>query len=125
MTDNDSKWQTDELVAAFLQGVRGAIPAAGLQLEIINYIIQGWCPRPRHILDLGCGDGVLGRFLLEQNPETHVTFADFSDPMLAAARKQIGNTARATRSRLWYQALPFITNLTSGRKRCTGKCSIY
>ena len=96
MTDKKSKWQTDELAATFLQGVRGAIPAAGLQLEIINHIIQSWCPRPRRILDLGCGDGALGRFLLEQNPETHVIFADFSDPMLEAARKQIGNDARAT-----------------------------
>ena len=91
-----SKWQTDELVATFLQGVRGAIPAAGLQLEIINHIIQSWCPRPRRILDIGCGDGALGRFLLGQNPEAHVIFADFSDPMLDAARKQIGNNVQTT-----------------------------
>ncbi|MFH1027866.1 MAG: class I SAM-dependent methyltransferase [Pseudomonadota bacterium] len=96
MTENRSKWQTDELAAAFLQGVRGAIPAAGLQLEVINHIIRSWCPRPLHIVDLGCGDGALGRFLLEHNPESHVTFADFSDPMLEAARKQIGGHARAT-----------------------------
>ena len=96
MTGKKSKWHTDELVATFLQGVRGAIPAAGLQLEIINYIIQSWCPRPRRILDLGCGDGVLGRFLLEQNPETHVIFADFSDPMLKAAREQIGNNVQVS-----------------------------
>lgn len=96
MVENTSKWQTDELAAAFLQGVRGAIPAAGLQLEVINHIIRFWCPRPLHILDLGCGDGVLGRFLLEQNPESHITFADFSDPMLEAARKQIGGHDRAT-----------------------------
>jgi len=96
MAGNKSKWQTDELAAAFLQGVRGAIPAAGLQLEVINHIIRSWCPRPLQILDLGCGDGALGRFLLEQNPETHVTFADFSDPMLEAASKQIGNHARTT-----------------------------
>jgi len=96
MTDKTSKWQTEELVKTFLQGVRGAIPAAGLQLEIINHIIQSWCPRPRRILDLGCGDGVLGRFLLEQYPDAHVTFADFSEPMLEATRKQIGNKVQAT-----------------------------
>jgi len=96
MTDNKSKWQTDELAATFLQGVRGAIPAAGLQLEIIDQILKSWCPRLRRILDLGCGDGTLGRFLLGQNPEAHVIFADFSAPMLDAARKQIGNNAQTT-----------------------------
>jgi hypothetical protein len=40
MTGKKSKWQTAELVTTFLQGVRGAIPAAGLQLEIINHINQ-------------------------------------------------------------------------------------
>lgn len=112
MTGKKSKWQTDELASTFLQGVRGAIPAAGLQLEIINHIIQSWCPRPRLILDLGCGDGALGRFLLGQNPEAHVIFADFSDPMLDAARKQIGNNIQTTiiradfSSKSWIEAIP-------------------
>lgn len=96
MTDKQSKWQTDELATAFLQGVRGAIPAADLQLELIGYIIQRWHPRPRRILDLGCGDGAVGRFLLDQNPDTQIIFADFSEPMLDAARERLKNRARAT-----------------------------
>jgi tRNA (cmo5U34)-methyltransferase len=96
MTVTQSKWQTDELAATFLQGVRAAIPAAALQLELVSYIIESWCPQPFRVLDLGCGDGALGRFLLEQFPNTHMIFADFSEPMLEAARKQIKNKARAT-----------------------------
>jgi ubiquinone/menaquinone biosynthesis C-methylase UbiE len=111
MINKGSKWQTGEVATAFLQGVRGAIPAADLQLEIINHIIQLWRPRPQHILDLGCGDGALGRFLLKQNPEALVTFADFSDPMLEAARQQLGTHARATvvkidfASKFWQEAI--------------------
>lgn len=96
MANQHSKWQTEELATAFLDGVRGAIPQAGLQLELLSYIIQAWCSRPRQLLDLGCGDGALGRFLLDRLPETRVIFADFSDPMLEAARQQLGENARTT-----------------------------
>lgn len=33
---------------------------------------------------------------MEQNPETHIIFADFSTPMLDAARNQIGDNKQAT-----------------------------
>lgn len=96
MADRQSKWKSDAVISAFLRDVRGAIPAAALQLELIGNIVAAWCPRPRCILDLGCGDGVLGRYLMDRHPEAHVVFADFSDPMLEAARKQLGNRAQAT-----------------------------
>lgn len=91
-----SKWQTSELAAAFLNGVRGAIPAAALQLDVMGHIIHSWCAEPQRILDLGCGDGALGRFLLGRFPAAQMIFADFSEPMLAAARKQLAQQERAT-----------------------------
>jgi tRNA (cmo5U34)-methyltransferase len=96
MSDTKSKWQTDELAARFLKNVRGAIPAAGLQLEVIGRIIRSWRPAPICILDIGCGDGAIGRYLMNLFPETRVVFADFSDPMLDAARKQLENSTHAT-----------------------------
>jgi tRNA (cmo5U34)-methyltransferase len=47
-------------------------------------------------LDLGCGDGILGRVLLDAHATAHVIFADVSDPMLEATRKKIGDNPRAT-----------------------------
>jgi len=91
-----SQWQSEELAKAFLEGVRGAIPAANLQLEVIRKILDFWQPQPSKILDLGCGDGALGRVLLERYPAAHMIFVDFSEPMLEALRKQIGATQRAT-----------------------------
>ena len=96
MNDTESKWQTEELASGYLQGVRGAIPAADLQLEVLGKIIKSWCPRPAAILDLGCGDGVLGRFLLGLFPEAEVVFADFSQPMLDAARNKLANRENAS-----------------------------
>ncbi len=96
MTSKKSCWQTKELATGFLEGVRGAIPAAGLQLEVLEHIIRSWHPNPAHILDLGCGDGALGRFLLDKFPKTHVVFTDFSDPMLDATEKRLKGNLRAT-----------------------------
>lgn len=90
-----SDWQTQKLASAYLDGVRGAIPAAQLQLEIILKIVQLWCPKPRYILDLGCGNGILGRFLLEHFPSSQGLFGDFSEPMLAAVRQNLGDHPRA------------------------------
>jgi ubiquinone/menaquinone biosynthesis C-methylase UbiE len=96
MNELHSKWRTAELAKTFLEGVRGAIPAASLQLEVLGKIVSDWCASPREILDLGCGDGVLGRTLLASHPAAHVTFVDFSEPMLEAAKRQISHNRRAT-----------------------------
>ncbi len=96
MTESKSQWQTEELATAFLQGVRGAIPGADLQLEVMGKIVELWIPRPSRILDVGCGDGILGRLLLEKFPTAHVTFTDFSEPMLAAVRAKLANSSRTT-----------------------------
>lgn len=90
----NSDWQTPELTRTFLEGVRGAIPGADLQLEVIGKMVQRWAPDTTAILDLGCGNGILGRFLLERFPAAHGVFVDFSDPMLEAVRKSVTDTSR-------------------------------
>jgi cyclopropane fatty-acyl-phospholipid synthase-like methyltransferase len=96
MNEQHSKWKTVEIAQTFVEGVRGAIPGAKLQLEVISEIINAWCPQPSRILDLGCGDGILGRMFLEEYPAVHVIFADFSEPMLEKLRNRIGSNQRAT-----------------------------
>ncbi len=85
-----SRWQTEDLARTFLEGVRGAIPGADLQLAVIGRIAQQWCGNAARILDLGCGNGILGRFLLTRFPSASALFVDFSDPMLDAARQNVG-----------------------------------
>jgi tRNA (cmo5U34)-methyltransferase len=96
MMESKSKWQTKELNEAFLKGVRGAIPGADLQLEVIGKIADRWCSTPKHVLDLGCGNGILGRFLLTRFPSARGLFLDFSDPMLDAARGSTESIPQAT-----------------------------
>ncbi len=91
-----SKWQTEQLAGMFLRDVRGAIPGARLQLQVLTHISKMWCGTPSRIMDLGCGDGIIGRTLMSAFPEARVVFADFSDPMLEAARKVLGQNPRAS-----------------------------
>jgi tRNA (cmo5U34)-methyltransferase len=95
MTKSNSKWQTAELAENFLNGIRGAIPGADLQMTTIVKIVENWVPQPRKILDIGCGDGILGRMLMEIYPTVEVCFTDFSEPMLDAARSKIKDCSRA------------------------------
>ena len=88
MRNDMSQWQTESLTRSFLDGVRRAIPGADLQLSVIAKIVQSWRPDPQRILDLGCGDGILGRMLLDLFPDAEGVFADFSEPMMAAAREK-------------------------------------
>lgn len=90
-----SEWQKAELAGTYLDGVRGAIPAADLQLSVIAKIVESWRRAPSRVLDLGCGDGTLGRLLMELHPGARAVFVDFSDPMLEAARKRLAGASRA------------------------------
>ena len=95
MNVQDTVWQGSELTKAFLEGVRGAIPFANEQIDIMLRLAKAAKPQAATILDLGCGDGILGQALLNQYPQATAVFVDFSTPMLDAARQRLGNDARA------------------------------
>jgi ubiquinone/menaquinone biosynthesis C-methylase UbiE len=80
------RWKTERLSNTYLKGVRGAIPLAADQIEIILRVIKKLKPGMRRFLDLGCGDGILGRTLLAEFPRSEGILLDFSEPMIKAAR---------------------------------------
>jgi ubiquinone/menaquinone biosynthesis C-methylase UbiE len=84
----DCVWKTELAAATYLSGIRGAFPMAVEQIDVMLRLMA-CCGRPvRRALDLGCGDGVLAAAILERLPGVEVTLADFSEPMLEAARKR-------------------------------------
>ena len=93
MERNDTIWQQEELAKTFLEGVRGAIPLANAQIDIMLRIIQAANPKVESFLDFGCGDGTLGRAILAKYPDAKGVFLDFSEPMLAAAKSKVENLA--------------------------------
>lgn len=90
-----SVWEIGENARKFLECERGAVPGAEMQFEVIGHIVREWCVTPSRFLDLGCGDGILGRFLLHKFPSASGVFVDFSEAMLEAARSSLGDNQNA------------------------------
>ncbi|MFQ5419807.1 MAG: class I SAM-dependent methyltransferase, partial [Anaerolineae bacterium] len=119
MSVQDTVWQGAELTQAFLEGVRGAIPLATEQIDIMLRLVRAAKPTVNTILDLGCGDGILGHALLDKHPEATAVFVDFSPPMLAAARHRLAHTNRATFLQLDYSQPGWIDKLIINNSQFT------
>jgi tRNA (cmo5U34)-methyltransferase len=89
MARNDTIWQSSEVALDFLEGMRGAIPLAGEQIDVMLRLIGAALPTVDRFLDLGCGDGVLGRALFSRYPNAGGVLLDFSEPMLEVARQKV------------------------------------
>ncbi|CAB9519804.1 Carboxy-S-adenosyl-L-methionine synthase [Seminavis robusta] len=91
--DPAAVWKEKEVANAFTD-IRESVPLAKEQLDLMVRIIKTFHQpnggaRPFTWLDLGCGDGPLGRALLEAFPDSQGTFLDFSEPMLETAKSKI------------------------------------
>jgi len=93
MTRQDTIWKSDSLVKTFLEGVRGGIPFATEQIEIMLRVIEARGEQVERFVDLGCGSGVLTQALFSRYPQATGTLVDFSEPMLEAARSQLSQHA--------------------------------
>ena len=92
----DTIWQSSEVVNRYLTGIRGAIPFAAEQLDIMVRLL-GVADRPvKTFIDLGCGGGALGAAILDRYSDARGIFVDFSPAMLDAARESLDNNARAS-----------------------------
>lgn len=88
---NYEVWKSKEVTEKYLSGVRGAVPLAQVQIEIMVRIIESCNMRIGKILDLGCGDGILTAAVLQQYPYASGVLLDISEPMLQAAKEKLVN----------------------------------
>ena len=84
-----TSWQNPELVQHFLRNVRGAIPLAIEQIDIMLQIIAAARERVSTFLDLGCGDGILAAAILDEYPDARGILIDESEVMLDVARRRL------------------------------------
>ncbi len=109
-----SQWQSAELSRTYLEGVRGAIPACDLQIDVLLKLVSAWCPSVMSVLDLGCGDGILGSAVLERFSPSDLVFLDFSVPMLKAAREKVSARAAARFVEADFSASDWVAALGDG-----------
>lgn len=88
--DPASVWQSSEVANTFTD-IRNAIPLASEQLDLMERVIRTFQPNPSKWLDLGCGDGALGRKMIQAFPSSKGVMMDFSEPMLETARSKLLN----------------------------------
>ena len=86
-------WKNDWVVRRFLEGVRGGIPYASDQLEVMMRLVDANPRQLRTFLDLGSGSGLLAIAILSRYPEARATLIDYSEPMMEAARDLLGEDA--------------------------------
>ncbi len=79
-------WKDGDLSRHFLKNIRRAVPMSDEQLEVMLRVIEGAMPDVKNFLDLGCGDGALGRLILSKYPNAKGLLLDLSEPMIDDAR---------------------------------------
>lgn len=89
MEKNYEVWKSPELVNKYLSGIRAAFPGAKQQIEIMLKLVKENSNKVHSVLDLGCGDGILGAALLDSFPDSKCVFLDFSEDMLNAAKNKL------------------------------------
>lgn len=87
-------WKGSDLVATYLKDVRGGIPFGAAQIEIALRMARAFTPSPKVILDLGCGDGIVGASARRLWPEAELILLDFSTAMLESARVRFATEAK-------------------------------
>ena len=89
----DTAWQARDLAQKYLKNIRQAIPLSDEQIAVMCRVINADDHGVNTVLDLGCGDGILGAAVLEHHPDACGVFVDFSEAMIEAAQKRFVETA--------------------------------
>ncbi|CAN5537656.1 hypothetical protein BH10ACT9_BH10ACT9_50980 [soil metagenome] len=76
-------WMYETVVAPAVYRTRHAMDTHFLTL----------LPQGAHILDVGCGGGLLTGYVVEQRPDLHITAIDLADPQLERATKRLASHA--------------------------------
>ncbi|HEX2944987.1 MAG TPA: class I SAM-dependent methyltransferase [Clostridia bacterium] len=86
---NYKVWKEKALADRFLSGVRGALPLAKEQFDVVLKLIEMNRKPVRSFLDLGSGDGIMSSVILSAYPEAKGVLLDISEYMIAAAREKL------------------------------------
>jgi tRNA (cmo5U34)-methyltransferase len=91
MANTYQAWQQQDLARLFLEDVRAGIPLAAEQIDTLMRVVRHAVSRIDRLLDVGCGDGILGRTVMAEYPAANGVFLDLSEHMIAAARQKADN----------------------------------
>src|SRR5262245_9856477 len=86
-----------DLVAHFLKNIRGSVPLAIEQIDIMLRLIGAARDPVARFLDLGCGDAVISAAILDEYPAAKGTLIELTPALLQTARHRLqSHTDRVT-----------------------------
>jgi tRNA (cmo5U34)-methyltransferase len=92
MTEKNYKvWETKSLTEKYLSGVRGAIPLAKEQFDVILRLIKLNNKSVETFLDIGSGDGILSTIILSNHQKAKGVLLDISGHMINAAQEKLSD----------------------------------
>lgn len=97
MEKKDEPWKTDSLAHTYIEEVRGGLPCAAEQFDVMLRVIGSRGDSPSRFADLGCGNGILASAILSRYPDTSGILLDFSEPMIKKARDHLRSHAHSLR----------------------------
>lgn len=83
----NSTFQRPDVAVHFVSERRRSIPYHEDQLQLLLRLIDHYRPDPRRVVDLGCGNGIVGATVLGRYPGASGVFIDHSEPMLQMAHR--------------------------------------
>ena len=92
-TTEDYYWKRKQSVDHYLHGIRKAFPLVNEQIDTILRITNYFNPDIESFLDLGCGDGFLGKIISDEYGINGV-YLDCSEEMIKKAKQNIGGEAK-------------------------------
>lgn len=82
-------WKDKAPAGRYLNGVRGAMPLAKEQFDVVLKLIEINKKPVRAFLDLGSGDGIMASVILSAYPEAKGVLLDILEHMIAAVREKL------------------------------------
>ncbi len=86
---NYEVWKDKTLADRYLNGVRGAVPLAREQFDVVLKLIEMNKKPVGTFLDLGSGDGIMASVILSAYPKAKGVLLDISEHMIAVAREKL------------------------------------
>lgn len=86
-------WKNASLVTTYIENVRGGLPCAAEQIDVMLRVIAAAEIPITRFADVGCGSGILTDAILSRYPGASGVLVDFSDAMLDEAGKQLDRCA--------------------------------
>jgi SAM-dependent methyltransferase len=84
-----SVWQQQEVVTGFIDERRKLIPLFDVQEDLVRRLMTRGGRQVHRFCDLGAGDGGLAELVMDTFPGSTGVLVDFSEPMLAAAKRRL------------------------------------